>query len=234
MPVFDYGTTQIEWYFKLDNKLKSHYITVERDKAVLLRGPGVDEQQQKELIKHRARWIKQKLVEVNQAIKEEIVTGSRAVYRGRSYYCEIIHDDSIKRVDINFNHSKFSILSPKKGPIPLTDFKLELERFYSKKASEKLGSRIRYWQRETGLEALTYKIKKLKSRWGNCTENNVIEFNPKIMEFSGSVIDYIIIHELCHTVEKKHNKEFWNLVASHCPDWKKHHEEVEQAGKMEL
>lgn len=234
MPVFDYGTTQIEWRFKLDNKLKNHYITVERDKALLLRGPDVDEQQQKELIKQRARWIKQKLVEVNQPIKEEIVTGSRAVYRGRSYYCELIHDDSIKRIEINFNHSKFSIRSPKKGPIPLADFKLELERFYSKKASQKLGTRIRYWQRETGLEALTHKIKKLKSRWGNCTENNVIEFNPKIMEFSGSVIDYIIVHELCHTVEKKHNKEFWNLVASHCPDWKKYHEEVEQAGKMEL
>ncbi len=234
MPVFDYGTTQIEWHFRLDNKLKSHYITVERDKAILLRGPDADEQQQKELIKQRARWIKQKLAEVNQPIKEEIVTGSRAVYRGRSYYCELIHDDSVKRAEINFNHSKFSIRTPKKGPIPLADFKLELERFYSKKASQKLGARVRYWQRETGLEALTYKIKKLKSRWGNCTENNVIEFNPKIMEFSGSIIDYIIIHELCHIVEKKHNKEFWNLVASHCPDWKKYHEEVEQAGKMEL
>lgn len=234
MPVFNYGTTQIEWRFKKDSKLKNHYITVERDKAVLLRGPDVDEQQQQELIKQRARWIKQKLAEVNQPIKDEIVTGSRAVYRGRSYYCEVIHDESVEKLKISFNHSKFVLRTPNKGAVQLSEFKPELEHFYALKAAQKLGSRVNYWQKETGLEALTYKVKKLKSRWGNCTENNVIELNPKIMEFSGKVIDYIIVHELCHTVEKKHNKEFWNLVSSHLPDWKKYHEEVEQAGKMEL
>ncbi|GAK16685.1 hypothetical protein JCM19053_1104 [Vibrio sp. JCM 19053] len=50
------------------------------------------------------------------------------------------------------------------------------------------------------------------------------------MEFSNKVMDYIILHELCHTVEKSHSKNFWKLVAKYCPDWKELHEEVERSG----
>ncbi|WP_269058165.1 M48 family metallopeptidase [Vibrio vulnificus] len=65
---------------------------------------------------------------------------------------------------------------------------------------------MRYWQKETGLEATTFRIKKFEARWANCcTDNNVLEFHPRCMEFSHKAMDYIIIHELCHTVEKNHN-----------------------------
>jgi len=50
------------------------------------------------------------------------------------------------------------------------------------------------------------------------------------MEFSNKVMDYIIIHKFCHTVEKSHNKRFWQLVAKYCHNWKELHEEVAQSG----
>ena len=208
MPIFQYGTTAIDWEFKADPKLSNHYVTVERGKKVLLRGPNVPLEEQREFIRYRARWIKQRFEEVNQALKEEIVTGSRAVYRGRSFYCEVIPASELSIPKISFNQSRFKILSPEGNFVSLNLFKAALERFYKQKAQEKLGSRIRYWQRETGLEITTYKIKKFEARWANCTENDVIEFNPRCMELSNKVMDYIIIHELCHTIEKSHNKRF--------------------------
>lgn len=229
MPIFQYGTTAIEWEFKADKKLKHHYVTVERDKKVLLRGPDVPLDEQIALIRYRARWIKTRLAEVNQVLKDQIVTGSRALYRGRYYYCEIIPAPEQLTISIDFTQSRFKVFLPEGHSVSRALFKAALERFYRQKAAEKLGSRIRHWQNEIGLEATTFRIKKFDARWANCTENNVLEFNPRCMEFSNKVIDYIIIHELCHTVEKSHNKTFWKLVAKHCPDWRALHAEVEHS-----
>lgn len=232
MPIFQYGATKIEWVFKIDEKLANHYITVERDKKVLLKGPNVSLDEQVKLIRYRARWIKKRIEEVNQPLKEELVTGSRAQYRGRSYYCEVLAAPELAKPEISFNQSKFKVSSPEGHFISRDKFKPALERFYQKKAKQKLGSRIRYWQEQTGLESLMFKVKKFEARWANCTENNVIEFHPRCMEFSNSVMDYIIIHELCHTVEKSHNKAFWQLVTRHCPNWKELHAEVELSGMV--
>ena len=187
-------------------------------------------EEQREFIRYRARWIKKRFEEVNQALKEEIVTGSRVIYRGRSFYCEVIPTPGLAIPQISFNQSRFKVLSPEGSFVSLKLFKAALERFYKQRAQEKLGARIRYWQRETGLEATTYKVKRFEARWANCTENDVLEFNPRCMEFSNKVMDYIIIHELCHTVEKSHNKRFWQLVSKYCNNWKELHEEVEQPG----
>ncbi|ELZ7199443.1 M48 family metallopeptidase [Vibrio parahaemolyticus] len=230
MPIFQYGTTEIEWEFKLDSKLSHHYVTVERGKTVLLRGPSASEDEQRELIRYRARWIKERLAEVNQPLKEEIVTGSRAPYRGRSFYCEVIPAPELSTVEVKFNQSRFKVLSPEGHFVSRKRFKPALERFYKQKALEKIASRLRYWQQETGMQATTFHIKKFDARWANCTENNVLEFHPRCMEFSNKVMDYIILHELCHTVEKSHSKDFWKLVAKYCPDWKGLHEEVERSG----
>ncbi|MDD9199534.1 YgjP family zinc-dependent metalloprotease [Aliivibrio sp. S2MY1] len=230
MPIFQYGTTEIEWEFKLDSKLSHHYVTVERGKKVLLRGPNISVKEQQELIRYRARWIKLRLVEVNQPLKDEIVTGSRAPYRGRSFYCEVIPAPELSIAEVSFNQSRFKILSPEGHYVSRDIFKAALERFYKQKAQEKIGSRLRYWQKETGLEATTFRIKKFDARWANCTENNVLEFHPRCMTFSNKAMDYVIIHELCHTIEKSHNKLFWKLITKFCPDWKELHDEVEHLG----
>ncbi|MDF5959344.1 DUF45 domain-containing protein [Pseudomonas aeruginosa] len=86
MPVLQYGQTTIEWYFQLDASLKRHYVTVERGRPVLLRGPQVDESEQEALVLRRARWIREKLAQVNQPLASEpIVTGSRLRYAGRTF-----------------------------------------------------------------------------------------------------------------------------------------------------
>ncbi|RQS56856.1 M48 family metallopeptidase [Burkholderia sp. Bp8986] len=48
------------------------------------------------------------------------------------------------------------------------------------------------------------------------------------MELAGSVQDYIIVHELCHTVEKNHTRAFWGLVAQFMPGWRREHEALER------
>lgn len=227
MPIFQYGTMAIEWEFRVDSRLAHHYVTVERGHKVLLRGPDVSLQEQQELIRYRARWIKQRLAEVNRPLKDEIVTGSRLPYRGKTFYCEVIPSPELTVPNITFNQSRFKVFSPEGHFVSRRLFKPALDVFYRQKAKEKLHARILHWQLETGLTATTWRIKHFDARWANCTENNVLEFHPRCMEFSNRVMDYIIIHELCHTVEKNHDKPFWLLIKKYCPEWKELHSQVE-------
>jgi len=98
-----------------------------------------------------------------------------------------------------------------------------MERFYRERAHEKLLVRVRHWERQTGMRAHDARVRLFQSRWASCDARNVLEFHPRVMELPTRVQDYIIVHELCHTVEKSHTKAFWALVARHMPDWQRQH-----------
>ncbi len=69
---------------------------------------------------------------------------------------------------------------------------------------------------------LTYKrvsIKNTKSRWGSCSSKGNLNFNYKIIFLPEPLVDYLIVHELCHLKEMNHKAEFWNLVSKEINDW---------------
>lgn len=59
-----------------------------------------------------------------------------------------------------------------------------------------------------------------KTRWGSCSSEGNLNFNCLLAEAPGSVLDYVVAHELCHRKEMNHSKRFWALVASVCPAYK--------------
>ena len=230
MPVYQYGTTAIEWEFQEAPNLQRHTVTVERGKPVLLRGKQVPDAEMEALIRYRALWIKEKLAEVNQPLKDAFVTGSRLLYRGKTWYCEVKPALELRQALMSFNHSRFFIQSPEGSSLSREALKVARESFFREKTKDKLFPRIRYWERQTGLQAAGAKLFKFQRRWASCTDDNVLEFHPRCMEFAPSVLDYVIVHELCHTVEKNHDKAFWRLVKKHYPEWERCHKEVERLG----
>lgn len=229
MPQFHYGEFVFDWYFEPAPQLKRHYITVERGQPVLLRGPQVDEAAQQVLIRQRARWIRDKLLQVNQPLDESlIVTGRRLPYSGRSYYTEVRAAPALSKPVLHFATSRFVVFSPDGPSISVDRLAPALKAFYRERALARLLPRARYWERMTGLQARQVCIRVFQSRWASCSADNSVEFHPRVMELSPAVQDYVIVHELCHTVEKGHTRVFWSLVAEHMPDWKKRHEALER------
>jgi len=64
------------------------------------------------------------------------------------------------------------------------------------------------------------KVQSLKDKWGSCSPKNLIRFNWRIIMAKTSVLDYIVVHELCHMEHKNHSKPFWNEVKTILPDYK--------------
>ena len=66
----------------------------------------------------------------------------------------------------------------------------------------------------------------MEKRWGSCTETNNTIINTEVVKLPFTLVDYVIIHELCHTRVKNHSKEFWVELSRHIPNWKELDEKV--------
>ena len=229
MPEVKYGNRLIRYSIEEKQGLKSHYISVEKGAGVVLKGAPVPASKADQLVLKKAKWILDKLELVKGQDEEEIATGSRIPYFGKRYYTQVLNDFQAKRVQVEFNHSQFKItFNPKIHS--QADMKEAISSFYREKAKEKIGPRIRKWSKQTGLEYKDVRFMKLEKRWGSCTKSNTIILNIEAARLPYTLIDYVIVHELCHTKVKNHSKGFWAELSKYMGNWK---ELDERLGRVE-
>ena len=73
-------------------------------------------------------------------------------------------------------------------------------------------------------------IRNQKTRWGSCSSKGNLNFNCLLMLAPDEVVDYVVIHELCHLIEMNHSKAFWKQVEQMMPDYKKHRKWLKYQG----
>ena len=86
-----------------------------------------------------------------------------------------------------------------------------------KNASRHFKTRLTKFSKKLDLTPKKLNIKNLKSRWGSVTTDNTINLNVNLMKAPTSVIDYVILHELCHLKIKGHSYKFWQLLRKFMP-----------------
>jgi len=74
------------------------------------------------------------------------------------------------------------------------------------------------------------RIKTQKSRWGSCGPHNDINLNWLLILAPPPIMEYVVVHELCHIRHKNHSRDFWQLVAAHLPDYLQHRQWLKQHG----
>lgn len=98
------------------------------------------------------------------------------------------------------------------------------------KAKEIADIKVSYWNDFYKFKYNKVTIKNQKSRWGSCSRKGNLNFNYKIAALPEKLVDYIVIHELCHLGEFNHSRNFWNLVAKTAPDYKDSVRELKKVG----
>ena len=118
---------------------------------------------------------------------------------------------------IRLNKNVLTVESPADSRIT----KEELYQIYLRRiAGEYISERVKYLSGRFGFNFRDVKIRGQKTRWGSCSSNGNLSFNYKLLQYRKHVIDYVIIHELCHTKHMNHSQKFWKLVERYCPDYK--------------
>jgi predicted metal-dependent hydrolase len=91
---------------------------------------------------------------------------------------------------------------------------------YKNQASILARKKVEELNRIYGFDYNRISIRNSRSRWGSCSENKNLNFNYKILFLPEDLLNYIIIHELCHLGEMNHSRKFWNLVEKTIPDYR--------------
>jgi len=91
--------------------------------------------------------------------------------------------------------------------------------FYGEKGSDRLARRTAYFADKVGVQVKRVEVKELGFRWGSCSTDGSIRFHWKAMMAPPKIIDYIVVHELCHLRHRGHDAAFWNEVDKVMPDF---------------
>ncbi|MCM1025751.1 MAG: DUF45 domain-containing protein [Roseburia sp.] len=105
-----------------------------------------------------------------------------------------------------------------------------LEKRYRSKAREALEGRVAYYHRITGGSYKKITVRDQKTRWGSCSSRGTLSFNYRLIFAPPKVLDYVVVHELCHLTHMNHSKDFWNMVGSVLPDYRKQRKWLREHG----
>lgn len=98
------------------------------------------------------------------------------------------------------------------------------EAFYKTKGLPRIQKRVAYFAAKVGVTAGDIQIKGLGYRWASCTPRGDLHFHWKCLMAPLTIIDYIIVHELCHMHHRDHSEAFWNEVDKVLPDYRERKE----------
>ena len=98
----------------------------------------------------------------------------------------------------------------------------------SGRAKQLIKSRLDHYNQFYNFTFNQLSIKRQKTRWGSCSKRGQMNFNYKILFLEQHLVDYIVVHELCHLQEMNHSKNFWSLVAKTIPNHKERRRELKK------
>lgn len=98
--------------------------------------------------------------------------------------------------------------------------KRTLLRFLEAEAKIYLTQRTTFIANAMNTRFKALKFRQQKSRWGSCTPDNRLSFNWRLIHFKKEIIDYVVIHELAHTLHHNHSARFWSVVKKYDPTYK--------------
>lgn len=168
----------------------------------------------------RLSWIKkQRQSFVNQPRQtiREMVQGESHYFFGKRYLLDINYRNG--KHEIIKKHSKLELFV-KKNTSDKNRLAV-LESYYRENLKIQIDTFINKWQKIIGVNIESYKIQKMKTKWGSCNiEAKRLLFNLELVKVPIECIEYIVVHELLHLKERHHNDNFKNLLNQFMPNWK--------------
>lgn len=225
------GNTKLEYTVRVSHKAKHKRveITPDRIEVVVPRGTPPEAitdflEKKKNNIFTSFLHIEKKLNNIKNHEPVHYVSGAKVLYYGRMEFLHVEKSD-ISEVIVNYR-SGFHILYPDAAPESERDniIKEALQEWIKKKMKEDVTVLVTSYGNKLGLHPKGIRIKEQKHLWASCGKDRIININWQIIKFPWQVLEYVVVHELCHLKYRNHSKDFWMLVGSVIPEYEKYKE----------
>jgi len=243
---FKIGENEIPYIIKESSKAKNIRLVIDNNGLHIVKPKKVAIGQIKRVLKDKSSWISkhyEKLLESKKCIPErKWVTGETLLYLGKSYRLNITEHNKIKNhnlsdvkkgiISVSFDGDAFNILMDEIATGEERKILVEgiIKRWYRKAADSVIYERLEHYCRITGLSHNAVRLKEQKTRWGSCSKDGNLNFNWKLVMAPLWVVDYVVLHELCHLRHLNHSKDFWMMVEYYMPQYKKAQEWLKNNG----
>lgn len=196
-------------------------IVIERNGLVTVRAPvGYTPEQVDAVVESKRMWIYRNLAEWKDlnasAVAREWVNGETFLYLGRAYRLALV---SGQKEALLLKEGRFCLSRAVIEQGGIDAARQAFETYYIDKGLQRISERVAYYAPKVGVQITGIKIKEMGYRWASYGKNGQLNFHWKCMMATPKVIDYIVVHELCHFYHGDHTDAFWNEVDKVMPDF---------------
>ena len=220
--VLVYGERHIPYTLQRSAR-KKICIIVKPDLSVVAQAPeAFNEGEIHDAVQTKSRWIVRQL-EAFEAflplpVPHKFISGETIVYLGRQYRLKVGQADAAEsKLRGRYLHVNVA------GTPHIEAVRSEVETWYRRRAKEIFGESMKRCAAiavRHGAKPAEVTIRKMRTRWGSCSDRGRIILNLHLVQVPVHCIDYVLMHELCHTVEHNHSKAFYRLLTRCMSDWK--------------
>lgn len=183
----------------------------------------------KQFVAKQQDWLKARLLMTGQQAKRVFNAESAQPYLGNDYPLRL--DPGLKqRRQLIFKDQQFNLKLPADSHADV--IKNAFLRGYRQLAEVYLPDRCQQLADLTGLQPKQIQLRSYKARWGSCNARGEVQLNWLLIQAPPQVIDYVIIHELCHLQQMNHSVNFWQLVEQFTADYRVHRDWLKQHGQL--
>lgn len=212
------GSVEIEVIFK---DIKNLHLSVHPpDGRVTISSPNFyDVEKVKIYAATKLGWIKREQIKINNQEREEpklMITHESHQFLGKRYLLKVIEAN---RPKLLLAHSTIEIYT-----LPKATFEQKertLYNWYKRELEGIVGKMISNYAKEMNIININFGIRKMKTKWGSCNiEKRILWFNIELAKKPIECIEYIVVHEMAHLLERNHNKNFIILMDKYLPNWR--------------
>lgn len=210
-------------------------LCIEPNGDVLIISPiNTPEWRLNQLVISKGEWIIKKLNSIanNPLPKEKkFVSGETFLFLGKKLNLRIIPNINLEKTNVTLNGDFIDVLTDKTDKIDYPFIKDSLVNWYKMAAFKIITERVKYYADKMAINEPQVLIRNQKKRWGSCSTKGILRINWKIIMSPINLIDYLVVHELCHLRHMNHSDKFWKYLNSIMPDYQEREKDLKEMGK---
>ncbi len=224
-------------YEVIRSRRRTADIVIERDGRVLVRAPqSIPPERIEDLVEAKRYWIYKALAEWRDLnatrVLREYRNGEGFLYLGRSYRLSLVADQDEPLV---LKGGRFCLRRELVDRGEVAAARAAFRDYFIARGLERITDRVRYYAPKVGVALRDLDVRELGHRWASCSPRGHLAFHWKCMMAPPTILDYIVVHELCHLHRRDHSEAFWNEVDKVLPHYRERKEWLRKHGaSMEI